>query len=208
MDLYVISYRAGGRGCPEFVGGTLAPFPAWKPFVVGSAASVTDAGFTFQRKHRLLACDYFTYGAHYIVSHRWKALGETHGVPGAYAPLRSEFAGGTVDEDSYFLFCPGDHRSVLDVSTSAYDVQVSGDTGLPQYNNDFPDVPVVHRIESFVIDPAAAALATIFYCVDIEALVCSGPIAAAIRTAGLRAIALTPLDADYRFHKYPVLDRE
>ncbi|WP_371870472.1 imm11 family protein [Pseudoduganella flava] len=125
----------------------------------------------------------------YMVSEQFCDLCREYSVPFRPVPLTLVLQGQQVG--SYYFFLPGKYVALLDTERSEYEIDTDLETGQPMVDQLFPPTPVYKKISRFV--PRSDETCSLFSCIEIGKLVCSGDFRDAVLERGLKGMRFTPI---------------
>lgn len=197
---YVISYRPGESGCPEYFDGDLNLPWEWDEYDPGIDKVEVRHDYIYQARHDFIDFDYCD---EYLVSARFARLCREFGMSERSVPVSIVQSNGAATRKDYVFMLSGDHLSILDEARSDYVVARQLETGEVVRDRYVPDVVHYDSIARFVVDPGRVGGRQVFRCIDLgRKYVCSESFKAACIEREMSGLAFTPIDEQFRFDAF------
>ena len=202
MELFVVEYEPGGRGCPPVLRGRLNHPWEWDEHDPDPSKFEITHNYVYESKHAVVDFDYCTQQG--VASRNFVDLCLAAGAKLRLVPVEIRQTNGQRTVKDYFYPLWANWLSILDVDASDVELERQWPSGEPAIDRYFPDIQLYSAIRRFVADLAKLGDERVFKCVDLGSkLVCTADFRADCETAGLIGLRFTPLST---YQKTPILE--
>lgn len=193
MQLFVVDYLAGTRGCPMIMKGERSRDWQWEAYDPKPELLSIDGEYEYQWKSPLIDFDYWS--SSMIASAAFADTCDTFRARTRRVPLKIVQSNGRSTSKSYCYLLWSDWLSILDFDHSEYQVDRDLVTGEPIMNRYFPEVAVCESITRFVPDQSKVRGKSIFRCIDIgDETVCDATFMQTCIDKGFVGLRFLPID--------------
>lgn len=187
MNLYIVAYVPGERGCPLLLKGDLNMDHHWDVFDPDIDKFDVPEGYVYKSKDKVLSFDYWD--INWMASSRFVEICRKFGLRVRTVPVDIIQSTGKPTEKSYFFLLWSEWTSVIDLENSEFEFDRNSATGEIEYYRYFSEVPMLLSVGDFIVDQAKIPKAAAFKCLDLgHSLVCNEEFKAACEQAGLSGI--------------------
>jgi len=192
MDLYVVEYEPGGRGCPPVLKGRLNHAWEWDEFDPEPAKFEIKNEYVYESKNPIVDFDYWN--QNWLASRKFVDLCMAYGARIRLVPVMIIQSDKKRTQKDYFYPLWEDWLSIIDFERSDIDFDRDLETGEVIMDRYFTEVPRCSAIRKFVVDPAKLDERQVFKCIDLDSeLVCTEDFRAKCEASGLVGVKFTPL---------------
>lgn len=172
MQLYVISYKPGERGCPVNPKGTLNHKWEWNQFDPNPEKLTITHDYEYFTKNPLYDFDFWTETL--IASEAFCDLCDQFGARTRRIPLRIIQSNKKATTKTYFYLLWQDWLSIIDFEKSDYQILFNPQTGKKENHLYFPEIPYIETLAKFVPVLDKTKGKHVFKCLDlISEVVCT-----------------------------------
>ena len=193
MQLFVISYKAGAKGCPVLLKGVLNHDWTWDEFDPDPDKFNITLNYEYRSKNPLIDFDFWN--DFRIGSDAFCELCDSFGTYVRRVPQKIIQSNGkpTVKKYNYLLW--RDWLSIIDTEKSDYEISRDPRTGEIEYDKYFSEIPFYEEITRFIPNLDKIGKKSVFKCVDIHCeVVCTETFRDACIERGFLGLDFIPIE--------------
>jgi hypothetical protein len=165
MQLFVIEYEPGARGCPTLLKGEINMDWQWDDFEPDPDKFAINGNYVYRWKSPVIDFDFWEHTM--IASEAFANLCDEFGARTRRVPLQIIQSNNQPTKKKYFYLLWKDWLSIIDFERSEYEIDRDLESGVPIRDPHFPEVTHCEVITKFIPDLSKVNDKHVFRCIDI-----------------------------------------